>query len=113
MHQISTTTGIHDIHHTKTWRSASAVLQIASVWNRLRAFGTDGEEELVKAFSLGFRVQLILSCFIHINHNIKHAYCECGFNASSQMSIMDIFWQADWFCERRRFGQLLQCRGIL
>ena len=40
---------------------------------RLRAFGTDGEEELVKAFSLGFRVQLILSCFIHINHNIKHA----------------------------------------
>lgn len=59
---------------------------------RVQAFGTDSEEELVKAFSHEFLCALHLSCFIHIKRNIKHALCGCGFNSSSQMGIMkDIF----------------------
>ena len=31
---------------------------------------------------------VLFTFFFHIKRNIKHAMCECGFNASSQMSIM-------------------------
>ena len=58
----------------------------------VQAFGTDGEEQLVKALSHEFPCALHLLCFLHFKRNIKQELSKRGLGASSQSSIMkDIF----------------------
>ena len=48
----------------------------------VRAFGTDGEENLVKALSHTLAFGVHLTCFNHVRRNIKHDLSERGFDAS-------------------------------
>ena len=55
----------------------------------VRAFGTDGEENLVKALSHTLAFGVHLTCFNHVRRNIKHDLSERGFDALSQKKILD------------------------
>ncbi len=81
------------VHYRKTFSTyvffASSLIGLKRELQGVRAFGTDGEEELVKALSHEFSFGLHLSCFIHMKRNIKHELSERGLSASSIMK--DIF----------------------
>jgi len=44
----------------------------------VRAFGTDGQESMIEAFSHCFPFAFQLRCFIHSKNNIKEKLNECG-----------------------------------
>ena len=63
------------IHHTKTFRPfhylASTMIRLNPRMVHLRAFGTDGESELIKAFHTCFPHAVHLRCVNHLRQNIK------------------------------------------
>ena len=63
------------IHHTKTFRPfhylASTMIRLNPRLVHLRAFGTDGESELIKAFHTCFPQAVHLRCTNHLRQNIK------------------------------------------
>lgn len=63
------------IHYRKTFGTylffASSIVGYRPELGGVKAFGTDGEESLVKAFSHSFSFALYLTCFIHLKQNIK------------------------------------------
>ena len=63
------------IHYRKNFASflffASSLVSAKRELQRLKAFGTDGEETLVEAFAHEFRFATHLYCFIHVRNNIK------------------------------------------
>ena len=63
------------IHHTKTFRSfyyfASTLVRLNPKLVNLKAFGTDGEEELIKSFNIAFPKAVHLRCMNHLRRNIK------------------------------------------
>ena len=63
------------IHQTKTFRPfhyfASTLVRLNPNLMKLRAFATDGESELIKAFGLTFPEAAHLRCTNHLRQNIK------------------------------------------
>lgn len=63
------------IHQTKTFRPfhyfASTLVRVNPNLMKLRAFATDGESELIKAFDLTFPEAAHLRCTNHLRQNIK------------------------------------------
>ena len=63
------------IHQTKTFRPfhyfASTLIRLNPRLTNLRAFGTDGEPELIKAFSVAFPKAVHLRCVNHLRQNFK------------------------------------------
>ena len=63
------------IHQTKTFRPfhyfASTLTRLCPDLVSIKAFGTDGEPELIKAFKAVFTTATHLRCFNHIRKNIK------------------------------------------
>lgn len=63
------------IHQTKTLRPfhyfASTLIRLNPKLSGLKAYGTDGEPELIKAFSICFPKAVHLRCTNHIRQNIK------------------------------------------
>ena len=63
------------IHQTKTFRPfhyfASTLIRLNPKLVGLRSYGSDGEPELIKAFSLCFPNAVQLRCTNHIRQNIK------------------------------------------
>ena len=63
------------IHQTKTFRPfhyfASTLIRLNPVLANLKAYGTDGEPELIKAFDTCFPRAVHLRCTNHIRQNIK------------------------------------------
>lgn len=63
------------IHHTKTFRPfhylASTMIRLNPRLVQLRAFGTDGEPELIKAFRTCFPHAVHLRCMNHLRQNVK------------------------------------------
>ena len=62
------------IHQTKTFRPfyyfASTLIRLNPRLAKLQAFGTDGEPELIKAFTIAFPRAVHLRC-IHMHQNVK------------------------------------------
>lgn len=52
-------------------RFASSVISLDTKVAEVRAFGSDGEPELIMAFSLAFRNAVQLRCFSHFRQYIK------------------------------------------
>ena len=81
------------IHYRKTFATypffTSSIIGLRPELEGVRAFGTDGEESLVKAFSDSFSFGLHLTCFIHMRRNIKRHLSDRGLDASSQNQILD------------------------
>lgn len=82
LHVSSTRGGNHPlflgpvlIHQTKTFRPfhyfASTLTRLCPSLVSIKAFGTDGEPELIKAFKTVFTAATHLRCFNHIRRNIK------------------------------------------
>ena len=71
------------IHHRKNFATylyfASTLVGLRQELEKLRAFGTDGEEALVDAFSHEFGFVIHLSCMIHLRRNVKEQLCERKF----------------------------------
>ena len=63
------------IHQTKTFHPfhyfASTLIRLNPRLISLKAFGTDGEAELIKAFSVCFPSAVHLRCTLHVRQNIK------------------------------------------
>ena len=63
------------IHQTKTFRPfhylASTLVRLNPQLTNLKSFGTDGEPELIKAFSICFPNAVHLRCTNHLRQNIK------------------------------------------
>ena len=62
---------------------------------RIKAFGTDGDQALIEAFSRNFSEAKQLRCFIHLKQNISGKLKDTGMPPSvCQEFISDIFGNA-------------------
>ena len=81
------------IHQTKTLSPfhlfASTLIRLNGNTAEIKAFGSDGEPELIKAFSLAFRDAVQLRCFSHFRQNIKDKLREIGMHESATKTILD------------------------
>lgn len=63
------------IHQTKTFRAfyyfASTLIRLNPKLVNIKAFGTDGEGELIKSFNIAFPNAVHLRCMHHIRQNVK------------------------------------------
>ena len=63
------------LYKTKTFRPfhyfASTLIRLNPQVAKLKAFGTDGEPELIKAFSVAFPGAIHLRCVNHMRQNVK------------------------------------------
>ena len=70
------------IHQTKTFQAyhhlTSQLVGLKPSLLHLQAFGTDGEEELIKACKSVFREAIGLRCFRHFQKNLETAMKNCG-----------------------------------
>lgn len=70
------------VHHQKKFSSynffASTLISLRPTLRNVIAFGTDGEEELYKAFGTQFPNAIHLRCFRHYRANIKRKLLEMG-----------------------------------
>ena len=81
------------IHQTKTLSPfhlfASTLISLNGNTAEIKAFGSNGEPELIKAFSLAFRDAVQLRCFSHFQQNIKDKLREIGMHESATKTILD------------------------
>lgn len=56
---------------------------------KLRVFGTDGEKALVDAFTHEFPFALHLTCFLHVQRNIKDELATTDFTQDRRSEILD------------------------
>ena len=81
------------IHQTKTLSPfhlfASTLISLNGNTAEIKAFGSDGEPELIKAFSVAFRDAVQLCCFSHFRQNIKDKLQEIGMHESATKTILD------------------------
>lgn len=84
------------IHYRKTFSTylffASSLIGLSPQLQGVRAFGTDGEQALIDAFSHEFRFSQHLTCFIHVRRNIKEELNKCSIPSEvAKMMLDDIF----------------------
>uniref|UniRef100_A0A1X7SJT8 MULE transposase domain-containing protein n=1 Tax=Amphimedon queenslandica TaxID=400682 RepID=A0A1X7SJT8_AMPQE len=83
------------IHQTKLFRPfhyfASTLTRLNPNLVNIRAFGTDGEPELIKAFKLVFTNAVHLRCANHLRRNIKDKLHALKLKAVAGEIISDIF----------------------
>jgi len=84
------------IHQTKTFRPfhylASTLIRLNPRLVELRAFGTDGEPELIKAFGICFPKAVQLRCTNHLRQNVKDKLRALNIQQSvSKEFLSDIF----------------------
>ena len=81
------------MHHQKKFSSynffASTLISLKPALRNVIAFGTDGEEELYKAFETQFPNAIHLRCFRHYRANIKRKLQEMG--VPPEPFLQDIF----------------------
>ena len=81
------------IHYRKTFPTylffASSLIGQCPQLERIRAFGTDGEQALIKAFSHEFGFSQHLTCFIHVRRNIKDKLNECHVPSHVAKEVLD------------------------
>ena len=83
------------IHQTKTFQSyhylTSQLVALKPRLQTLQAFGTDGEEELIKACKSVFREATALRCFRHFQQNVEAAIKNCGMQDQTNAITGQIF----------------------
>ena len=84
------------IHQTKTFRPfhyfASTMIRLNPQLANLKAFGTDGESELIKAFQMCFPKAVHLRCTNHLRQNVKDKLHNLNVSQSVSKEILaDIF----------------------
>ena len=81
------------VHHQKKFSSynffASTIISLRPSLRNIIAFGTDGEEELYKAFGTQFPNAIHLRCFRHYRANIKRKLMDMGL--PPDIFLQDIF----------------------
>ena len=68
---------------------ASSLIGLSPQLEGIRAFGTDDEQALIKAFRDEFAFSQHLTCFIHVHRNIKDKLNECHVPSHISMLICD------------------------
>ena len=84
------------IHQTKTFRPfhyfASTIISLNPELTKLKAFGTDGEPELIKAFHVCFPQATHLRCTNHLRQNVKDKLLSLDISQSVSSEVLaDIF----------------------
>jgi len=84
------------IHQTKTFHAfyyfASTLIRLNPLLKNIKAFGTDGEPELIKAFHCAFPNAVHLRCTNHLRQNIKDKLRSLGLSQELSKDIVaDIF----------------------
>ena len=84
------------VHQTKTFHAfhyfASTLVRLNSYLKQIKAFVTDGESELIKAFQNVFHCAVHLRCSNHLKQNIKEKLCSLKVPSGACNDILaDIF----------------------
>ena len=84
------------IHYKKSLASylffGSSLVGLCPQLQRVRVFGTDGEQPLINAFKHEFGFSQHLTCFIHVRKNIKEKLNSCQVPSDVTLTILnDIF----------------------
>lgn len=84
------------VHYKKSFQTylffASSLIGLKKELAKIRAFGTDGERALIDAFMHEFRLAVHLTCFIHVQKNIKEKLSVCCISEEVKSEIVgDIF----------------------
>ena len=90
------------IHQTKTFRPfhyfASTMIRLNPQLISLKAFGTDGESELIKAFQMCFPNSVHLRCTNHLRQNVKDKLRDLNMSQIVSKEILaDIFGISNWY----------------
>ena len=67
---------------------ASTLVSLSPTLSQIKAFGTDGEESLYKAFSLQFHQAKHLRCFLHFRDNCRFKLREMNLSDHASMEII-------------------------
>ena len=93
------------IHYKKSFSTylffASSLIGQCPQLEGIRAFGTDGEVALIKAFTHEFGFSQHLTCFVHVRRNIKEKLNECNVPSDVAKQILDDIFG-------RRVGSVLE-----
>ena len=81
------------VHYRKNFGTyvffASTLIGLSHQLQDVQAFGTDGEQALIDAFSHEFTFSRRLTCFIHVKRNIKDKGVECNLPGEFIQHIQD------------------------
>lgn len=81
------------IHQTKKFQPfhyfASTLIRLNPNLIDLKAFGTDGEPELIKAFNVCFPTAVHLRCTLHLRQNVKDKLRNLGVPQSVAREFVD------------------------
>ena len=88
------------VHHQKKFSSynffASTLISLRPALRNIIAFGTDGENDLYKAFSVNFPYAIHLRCFRHYRSNLSSKLKDLGIPSSvAETFLSDIFGKTD------------------
>ena len=88
------------IHQTKTFHAfyyfASTLIRLNPSLKNIKAFGTDGEPELIKAFHSAFSDAVQLRCTNHLRQNIKDKLRSLGLSQELSKDILADIWKTSW-----------------
>lgn len=80
------------VHQQKTFETyhffASTLVGLNPTFASILAFGTDGEEAVVKAFKQQLTHAIHLRCFCHMKQDIQKKLCEDGFPGDAVSEII-------------------------
>ena len=90
---------------------ASTLIGSSKQLRFLQAFGTDGDENLVDAFSHSFPYAIQLRCFLHFKRNLQEKLCDFGIpKQEAQEFLFDIFGKSEG---NVRMEGLVDCSSIV
>ena len=88
------------IHQKQNFESyfklSSSILQLCPGMKNLRAFGTDGDQNLSDAFEVCFTIARHLLCDIHMQDNIERKLKDLGITKEKPESKLVIFLEINW-----------------
>jgi len=71
---------------------ASSLIGLCPQLQAIRVFGTDGEQPLINAFSHEFGFSQHITCFIHVQKNIKEKLTNCNIPSNVVLKVLnDVF----------------------
>ena len=84
------------VHQTKTFHAfsylASTLVRLKPMLRKIKAFGTDGESELIRAFQIAFPDAVHLRCTNHLRQNVKDKLTAIGIHGAGLKHILaDVF----------------------
>ena len=83
------------IYQTKTFHASYCLVYLNPKLKDIRAFGTDGEVDLIKTIQMAFASADHLRCTNHLKQDNKLQSLGIG-HSTSEAILTDVFWDTIW-----------------